>query len=54
MLFGKIAEDNGDVCFVTIERYLEGSFTKYINNNGKISSSSNDDITMKAETLMHY
>ncbi|CAB3984462.1 transient receptor potential cation channel subfamily M member 6-like [Paramuricea clavata] len=54
MLFGKIVEDNGDVCFVTIERYLEGSFTKYINNNGKISSSSDDDITKKAETLMHY
>ena len=34
MLFGKITEHNGDARFVTIERYLEGSFTKYVNNTG--------------------
>ena len=57
MLFGKITENNGDACFVTIERYLEGSFTKYVNNTGEISSTTrnSDDIIMKkAETLMHY
>ena len=57
MLFGKITENNGDACFVTIERYLEGSFTKYVNNTGESSSttrSSDDIITKKVETLMHY
>ena len=56
MLFGKITEDDGNACFVTIERYLDGSFTKYVNNTGEVSSTSNsaDTITKKAETLMHY
>jgi hypothetical protein len=58
MLFGKIKDDNDDdASFVTIERYLEGSFTKYVNNTGNTcatSESSNDTITKKAETLMHY
>ncbi len=57
MLFGKITENNGDACFVTIERYLQGNFTKYVNNTGEISSttrSTDDIITKKAETLMHY
>lgn len=39
--------------WTTIEEYVEGSFSKYINNDGTICFIDND-ITKKAECLAHY
>lgn len=54
MHFGKIKKDNEAECFVTVEKYMEGNFTKYINNTGKIVSNNEDTVTKKAEALVHY
>ena len=54
MHFGKIKHDDETEHFVTIERYMEGEFTKYINNNGDTTSTTEDTVTKKAEALVHY
>ena len=55
IFLGKIKSlENTNQGFVTIEKYIEGSFTKYINNNGNVTANKNDVITQKAETLVHY
>jgi hypothetical protein len=40
--------------FVTLEHYLEGTFAKYINNTGDICTDDIDDISLKAESFVHY
>ena len=40
--------------FVTLEMFLEGTFTKYINNTGKICKESNEKLGLKAQTLVHF
>ena len=39
--------------FVTIEEFIEGGFTKYINNNGELSVN-DSEILKKAESLAHF
>ena len=40
---------------VTVEDYVDGSFTKYINNDGTISKSSDDGNALQmAECLTHF
>lgn len=33
---------------------LEGTFTKYINNTGKICMESNEELELKAQTFVHF
>ena len=41
--------------YVTVEEFIDGTFYKYINNNGNISQGGNDDpLTKKAECLAHF
>ena len=41
--------------YVTVEEFIDGTFCKYINNNGNISQGGNDDpLTKKAECLAHF
>lgn len=40
--------------FVTLEGFLEGTFTKYINNTGSICTQTNKELTLKAETFVHF
>ena len=52
--FGKIVEE--DTC-VTIEEYIPGKFTKYVNNNGLSIPVDKDDnvrLLQKAECFAHY
>ena len=39
--------------FVTIEEFIDGGFTKYINNNGELSVN-DSEILKKAESLAHF
>ena len=39
---------------VTVERFIPGVFTKYINNTGLAVNTSKPDILMKAEALCHF
>ena len=39
---------------VTIEEFATGSFQKYVNNDGVICTSKNDDLQKKAECLVHF
>ena len=39
---------------VTIEKYLEGIFTKYINNTGDINHEDKSEVAAKAQTFVHY
>ena len=39
--------------FVTIEEFIEGEFTKYINNNAELSSN-DSEILKKVESLVHF
>ena len=34
--------------------FLEGTFTKYINNTGKICMESNEELDLKAQTFVHF
>lgn len=56
MYLGKIIKstDNPNQGFVTIERYIEGKFVKYVNNTGNVTADKNDVTTQKAETLVHF
>ena len=50
IFMGKIGEE-----YVTVEEFVEGTFHKYINNNGNICESENaDPLTKKAECLAHF
>ena len=40
--------------YVTIETYIEGKFTKYINNNGTIVDFQESEAVKKAETYSHF
>ena len=48
LFFGEINEDE---C-VTIEEFIDGKFTKYINNNGESCSSGENEL--KAQCLTHF
>lgn len=43
--------------YVTIEKFIEGTFTKWINNTGEILCAGKEETTevsLKAETFVHY
>ena len=40
--------------FVTLEMYLEGTFTKYINKTGEICMDANEELRFKAETFANF
>ena len=44
--------ENGE--FVAIEEYIDGKFTKYINNTGLVCGANASDVSKKAECLVHY
>ena len=51
VFFGVIEKNE----FVTIEKYISGSFTKYTNNDGKpLNKESNVELIDKAECLSHF
>ena len=55
MYLGKImSTDNAEQGFVTIEKYIEGKFIKYVNNNGNVTANMKDVTTQKAEALVHF
>ena len=49
IFLGKIGEEE----YVTVEEFIEGTFDKYINNDGEIYEKGSE-ITQKAECLVHY
>lgn len=54
---GKVFYSEWDNCPVTVEEYVPGVFSKYINNDGDIIESCNEDsseISKKAECLVHF
>ncbi|XP_066914114.1 alpha-protein kinase vwkA-like [Clytia hemisphaerica] len=55
LYFGKFNDGNGDQ-YVTVERFLEGEFEKFVNNDGNINHAPELDKTLlkKAETFAHY
>ena len=40
--------------YVTIEEFIDGEFTKYLNNTGLVCGSRSTDECKKAECLAHY
>ena len=55
--YGKVFYSELDNCPVTVEEYVPGVFTKYINNDGDIVESCDEDsseIFQKAECLVHF
>ena len=48
LYFSKIKDD-----YVTVEQYIEGQFTKYVNNTGDIINHGNE-VGLKAEAFAHY
>ena len=48
--FGKTDQEE---C-VTIEEFIDGTFTKYINNNGLLCVDGSDALGQKAECLIHF
>eukprot|EP00112_Aurelia_sp_Birch-Aquarium-sp1_P008487 Seg1936.5 transcript_id=Seg1936.5/GoldUCD/mRNA.D3Y31 product="Eukaryotic elongation factor 2 kinase" protein_id=Seg1936.5/GoldUCD/D3Y31 len=40
--------------YATLERFVEGSFEKYVNNNGIIDHSNTSDISLKAAAFVHF
>ena len=40
--------------YVTIEEFIDGVFTKYLNNTGLVCGSRSTDECKKAECLAHY
>ena len=55
MYLGKIkSTENENQSFVTIEKFIEGKFIKYVNNNGIVTASKDDVIIQKAEALVHF
>lgn len=43
---------NGE--FVTLEGFLEGTFEKYVNNTGEICGDATSEISLKAESFVHF
>ena len=48
LYFGRLNDD-----FVTLESFIEGTFTKYINNTGDIILK-DSEVAKKAEAFVHY
>ena len=46
-------QSSNDEC-ITMEEFIPGEFTKYMNNNGKMCVSSSNVIGQKSECLAHY
>jgi hypothetical protein len=42
----------GSEC-ITLERFLEGKFVKYVNNTGDVTLPDGSEIVSKAETFVH-
>ena len=40
--------------WITLEQYFKGNFTKYINNNGKVCTPTDNIICLKAQCLSHF
>ena len=40
--------------WVTLEQYIKGDFTKYINNNRKVCASADNIVCLKAQCLSHF
>ncbi|ESO88732.1 hypothetical protein LOTGIDRAFT_58355, partial [Lottia gigantea] len=40
--------------FVTLEEFIEGNFSKYINNDGAVCNDNDQDVIDKAECLVYY
>ena len=40
--------------YVTIEEFIDGDFTKYLNNTGLVCGNRSTDECKKAECLAHY
>ena len=56
-IYGKVFYSEWDYCPVPVEEYVPGVFTKYINNDGDIIESCDEDsseIFKKAECLVHF
>ena len=56
-IYGKVFYSEWDNCPVTVEEYVPGVFTKYINNDRDIIESCDEDsseIFKKAECLVHF
>lgn len=51
--FGTIVNSE-ELEYVTIEEYISGDFTKYLNNTGDCNSESQEEHFLKAECLAHY
>lgn len=49
VFYGKVGSE-----YITLERFIEGDFVKYINNTGKTSLPDAGEIILKAETFVHY
>ena len=55
MSYKKIYMGTIDREYVTVEEFIDGTFHKYINNNGNICQGENaDPLTKKAESLAHF
>jgi hypothetical protein len=55
--YGKVFYSQWNECPVTVEEYVEGVFTKYINNDGDIMKPDDiesDEIFQKAQCLVHF
>ncbi|XP_031556854.1 myosin heavy chain kinase D-like [Actinia tenebrosa] len=50
---GRLTSELGDCQWVTVEDYIEGEFTKYINNDGELCGD-NTVIRQKCESLAHF
>ena len=46
------ANFNGE--YITVEEFIEGTFAKYINNNGEICGDVSSDLSLKAEAFVHF
>ncbi|XP_015762726.1 PREDICTED: myosin heavy chain kinase B-like [Acropora digitifera] len=46
------ANFNGE--YITVEEFIEGTFAKYINNNGEICGDVSSEISLKAEAFVHF
>ena len=49
LFYAKLKEE-----FITVEPYIEGNFSKYVNNTGDIILKDGSELALKAETFIHY
>jgi hypothetical protein len=47
--YGKMGSE-----YITLERFIDGEFVKYINNTGDVTLPDGSEIVSKAETFVHY